>query len=320
MQIEIFDVGHGHCSVMTAPNGSRLMLDCGTKWGEHEFWTPSLHYYKQTVAALAPLNLDEDHIKDFGEVLKDCDVRLVITNPSIGPDEFRRLKAAPLAVGAQAYLRWLNAPKSVGIPESVDFRPVEVRWYWNRYGGECKTTNDLSLAVVCQFGHFKILFAGDLEANGWCGLLRLREFVEDLRGINVFVASHHGRRSGCHDDVFKFMKPAIVVISDDEKQHETQETDAWYRARCYGVPLIADPQKRRHVLTTRSDGSMRINASADGAWKMHWGVPVKRWPTRPMLRSSAPLSGSNILTSALLGGALGLSDARDPRTLLEREC
>lgn len=280
MQIERFDVGHGHCSVMTAPNGTRLMLDCGSKWSEDEFWTPSLHYYKQSIGALVPLNLDEDHIKDFGEVLKDCGVRVVITNPSIGPNEFKRLKEEPLNTGAEAYLKWLNAPKGVGIPASVDFRPVEVRWYWNNYGGECKTTNNLSLAVVCQFGNFKILFAGDLEANGWCGLLNLPQFVQEVRGINVFVASHHGRKSGCHDAVFKLMKPEVVVITDDEKQYETQDTDAWYRARCHGVPILSNPQKRRHVLTTRSDGSMKINANADGTWRVQWGVPVKRWPTK----------------------------------------
>jgi hypothetical protein len=45
MQIEIFDVGHGHCTVITAPNGRRMMLDCGQRWDDRTFWTPSLHYF-----------------------------------------------------------------------------------------------------------------------------------------------------------------------------------------------------------------------------------------------------------------------------------
>src|SRR5262249_56134545 len=45
MRVEIFDVGHGHCAVITAPNGGRIMLDCGDRWAEDRFWTPSLHYF-----------------------------------------------------------------------------------------------------------------------------------------------------------------------------------------------------------------------------------------------------------------------------------
>ena len=51
MQIEIFDVGHGHCTVITAPNGRRMMLDCGQRWGDRAFWTPSLHYFNQTIVS-----------------------------------------------------------------------------------------------------------------------------------------------------------------------------------------------------------------------------------------------------------------------------
>ena len=31
MRVDIFDVGHGACSVITCPDGKRLMIDCGSK-------------------------------------------------------------------------------------------------------------------------------------------------------------------------------------------------------------------------------------------------------------------------------------------------
>jgi beta-lactamase superfamily II metal-dependent hydrolase len=74
MQIEIFDVGHGHCTVITAPNGRRMMLDCGQRWDDRTFWTPSLHYFNQTIDLLALLNLDEDHVRDFDSVMRNCTV------------------------------------------------------------------------------------------------------------------------------------------------------------------------------------------------------------------------------------------------------
>ena len=43
MQIEMFDVGHGHCAVITAPYGRRMMLDCGDRWSEETFPVAAWH-------------------------------------------------------------------------------------------------------------------------------------------------------------------------------------------------------------------------------------------------------------------------------------
>jgi hypothetical protein len=277
------------------------MLDCGTKWTDDSFWTPSLHYFKQEITALAPLNLDEDHIEDFGNVLRDCGVKTVITNPTIGPAEFRQLKGTDLGPGAEAYLKWLNAPKGVGIPASVNFGDMLIRWYYPIYGGanKCKTTNDLSLAVVCEYNGFRILFAGDLETNGWCALLGHSQFRAELPNINVLVASHHGRRSGCHDPAFMLMRPQAVIISDDEKEFETQETDAWYRSRCKGVRVIGEPDKWRYVMSTRKDNSMRINVG-ESTWTLRRGIQEYEFPRRPAKKTT-------LLTGNYLASPLGLS-------------
>jgi beta-lactamase superfamily II metal-dependent hydrolase len=92
MRIDIFNVGHGQCAVVTAPNGRRMMLDCGDRWGDDRFWTPSLHFFRQTIDLLALMNLDEDHLRDFKNVMHDCTVPWVLSNPTVGPREFAALK------------------------------------------------------------------------------------------------------------------------------------------------------------------------------------------------------------------------------------
>src|SRR5580704_18150106 len=37
---------------------------------------------------LALLNLDEDHVRDFDSVMRNCTVPWVLSNPTIGPSEF----------------------------------------------------------------------------------------------------------------------------------------------------------------------------------------------------------------------------------------
>jgi len=117
-----------------------------------------------------------------------------------------------------------------------DFGPVQIRWYsWSFVPGVVNKTNDLSLAVVVQFGAFKIVFTGDLEVAGWRRLLTMPEFRADLLGTTVFVASHHGRESGCCTELFDLIRPQLVIISDDEHQYDSQDTNAWYRSRCTGA-------------------------------------------------------------------------------------
>jgi len=159
--------------------------------------------------------------------------------------------------------------------------------------------------VIVQFGAFKIVFAGDLEVSGWRRMLASPEFRRDLLGTNVFVASHHGRESGCCTELFDWLHPEIVIISDDERQYDSQDTDDWYRNRCIGAACIANPFERRYVLTTRKDGSMRIDANADGRWTLV-PVTVRDWPRKPVpapslnfgLDALPPLSfGDNVLAA-----------------------
>jgi beta-lactamase superfamily II metal-dependent hydrolase len=74
MRIDIFNVGHGQCVALTASNGRRMMLDCGDRWGDDRFWTPSLHFFRETIDLLALMNLDEDHLRGFKNVMQDCTV------------------------------------------------------------------------------------------------------------------------------------------------------------------------------------------------------------------------------------------------------
>jgi hypothetical protein len=160
--------------------------------------------------------------------------------------------------------------------------PIQIRWYYGFYiPGAPNTTNDLSLVVVAQFGAFKIVFAGDLEVAGWRRLLALPSFRQDLMGTSVFVASHHGRESGCCTELFDLFRPQLVIISDDERQFDSQDTDDWYRNRCTGAIFAANAGARRYVATTRKDGSMRIDVDAAGRW---WSrrVLVRDWPRNPI--------------------------------------
>src|SRR5262249_38980686 len=80
-------------------------------------------------------------------------------------------------------------------------------------------------------------------------------------------------------------------------QYDSQDTDDWYRTRCAGAVFVTN--ERRYVATTRKDGAMRIDATAEGRWTIQ-RVTVRDWP-----RTTAP-SKSQLGLGAL--AALGLGD------------
>jgi beta-lactamase superfamily II metal-dependent hydrolase len=80
-------------------------------------------------------------------------------------------------------------------------------------------------------------------------------FRYHLSRVNIFVASHHGRETGYCKEVFDYCNPEIVIISDKEIVHETQNQQ--FKQHASGVPWNGGPEKR-YVLTTRSDGTITI--------------------------------------------------------------
>lgn len=131
------------------------------------------------------------------------------------------------------------------------------------------------MGIIVTYGAFKIVFSGDMEKGGWKNILANPQICAALAGTNVYIASHHGRSSGCCDELFKIIKPSIVVMSDHEIIYDTQDTNAYYRQRCHGIPVVGTANTR-YVYTTRNDGSLEINVQPNGAWQISPKV-VQTW-------------------------------------------
>ncbi|GAA0732167.1 ComEC/Rec2 family competence protein [Sphingomonas japonica] len=269
MRIDIHDVDHGGCTVITGPAGHRLMLDCGLC--SDGPWYPSIAYKGERIDTLMLMNLDEDHCEDLPYLWRDCPIGGLVSNPTVDARALKSMKAecgmrAGVATATDILQRL--GPGFLG-NWSNDLGGVGWQVFWNRHGVDFTDTNNLSLAAFVQFGGFTILFGGDLERAGWRQLLKNPTFRAKLATTNVYVASHHGRENGCCDEVFDFCRPELVIFSDGRKQYGTQETRDWYARRTRGIPDLGAPagllgQPLRKVMTTRRDGTITIEVATDG--------------------------------------------------------
>lgn len=306
MRIEIHDVGHGACTVITGPDGHRLMLDCGLNL--ENSWFPSVSYGGERIDTLMLMNLDEDHCEDLAYLWRSCPLGAIVSNPTVDARALRAMKAeGGMREGVAKAADLLEHFGSGFLGDwSHDLGGVHWHAFWNRYGVDFDDTNNLSLAVFVRFGLFTILFGGDLERAGWRRLLEIPGFRARLATTQVYVASHHGRENGCCAEVFELCRPELVIFSDARKDYATQETNGWYAARAIGIPDYSKPagllgHPVRKVMTTRCDGTIMIDVGIDGRYIV---TPSKRLPALSsssggIFRLSAP---TGLPTSGFAGG------------------
>jgi len=283
MFINIFDVGHGSCSMVTCPNGTRLMIDCGYRLEPP--WFPSVAFEDSRINLLTLLNLDEDHVSDLAYLCRDVPIDSMLSNPTITARALAAMKrSGGMGNGIQMIWRILEHCGPGLIGRIACGGTVRAWAYFNRYGVDFSDTNNLSLAFFVRYGTFTILFAGDLEAAGWRALLRRPAFVADLASVTMFVTSHHGRENGCCAEVFQFCRPEVFVVSDAEHLYASQDTLDWYRRRAQGIPVLRPwpygSNQQRFVLTTRCDGSLHVVVRPDGRYLItpERPAPELNWP------------------------------------------
>lgn len=275
MALRIWDVEHGACA-MLAPVinnvlGRLAMIDSG----HTEYWRPSEHIRqnlgRDRLDYLFVTNADQDHLSDLeGLWENDIHVATLTRNPHPSSEELRciKLQGGSLTDDIE---RYLNIHRSYNQPVSEPFNNhmggIRKRTFYNCYP-DFTDTNNLSLVVFIEYNGFKILFPGDIEVAGWLALLNRKDFREELAGINILVASHHGRQSGYCPELFDYCSPQAVIISDKSIQHDTQLIAQNYRNQVKKIHpngvIVANTMKRRHVLTTRRDGYINFAVDVDG--------------------------------------------------------
>ena len=78
MEINIFDVEHGFCSLVTSDNKNLILIDCG--YNSSTGFRPSNYLQRHGCTGIEYLiisNFDEDHLGDIENVKKMVTIQLI---------------------------------------------------------------------------------------------------------------------------------------------------------------------------------------------------------------------------------------------------
>lgn len=93
MKLQIFDVEHGACSLLTADNNTRFMIDCGHN--ATTGWEPGTYLAQQGISQLDMLaitNYDEDHASAAANLFDNIFVSWLFRNASVSAATIKSLK------------------------------------------------------------------------------------------------------------------------------------------------------------------------------------------------------------------------------------
>jgi beta-lactamase superfamily II metal-dependent hydrolase len=259
MLLDIYDVEHGACALVTTSNGRRILIDCGHN--ATTGWRPGTFLRSAGITAIDRLcvtNYDEDHVSGLPDLLGNVAVGALFRNPSVLPATIRQLKSEDgMGRGIETLVNSAERIFTGGAAPEFDFGDTSFSFYHNHYGAPpfgFDDENNLSLVVFVRCGQHKIIFPGDMEKAGWRQLLLNPAFRQELRDVNLFVASHHGRENGyCKEVMDLCPRIEAVVISDKKKGYQSQNVDEYQR---HAIGVTMDKGDTRRVLTTRRDASM----------------------------------------------------------------
>lgn len=253
--ITIHDAGHGMCISLIHSSGKAMLWDCG----QTTQWAPSISLPAlglTSVDYFFVTNYDEDHISDLPRLVKNMRIHSLVRNTSISPGELRTLKSKSgwITPAMETLLGLMGTPAYHTPLPTEPVSGVRVATFCNAYKTQFSDTNNISLVTFVECGSIKLIIPGDLERSGWEALLGSQEFINELSGVNIFVASHHGRENGYHEGVFRYCRPNAFVFSDSSISYASQEMSTVYGSHATGTSYNGSI---RHVLSTRKDGEIR---------------------------------------------------------------
>ena len=257
-----WDVQHGSSTYIITPGGQHIVIDLGVgSYGDSDSeFSPLLYLkHKWNVKQLDGVILTHPHRDHLDDIFNFDELSpRVLSRPILNEDDIR---AGNRVEDKEIINKYLEIDDRYKEPVEPGYNP----FYAQNNGGveiqrftptSCATSNlnNQSIVTVIYYAQSKLIIPGDNEPSSWDELLSRQDFLSAIKGTDILVAPHHGRKSGFSSTLFDHISPKLTIISDG-RFCDTSATNT-YSQKMQGwlVHKRSGGQEVRKCVTTRNDG------------------------------------------------------------------
>jgi hypothetical protein len=260
VKIKLFDVDHGFCAAVQVGDLHQILIGCG--YNAQSGFHPTQYLLSNSTRRLNYLimpTFTEGSLAGFydlvGHSFSNCfSIEHLLINPSIDAESLPELIVRNFSThNALNFLHDVRQ-RCGNVERTVHLGDVELSFFWNTYP-EFLDFPNLSLVTFLSYQGINILFPGNLKTEGWCTLLRNSRFRDQLRQVNVLVASNHGQENGYCSEVFNDCKPELILVSNHSCHPHSPTAIYRYERQ---MQRVQKSSRQARVLTTSKVGTITI--------------------------------------------------------------
>ena len=208
--VTFYDMGKADAALITAEDGSRILIDAGTNKGGKKLAERFTEEGIERLDAMIITHFDKDHVGGADKILESVSVaRVILPQYEKESKQYAQFMEA-LEQSAQTEREILPA----GGEWSEAFGQTQLRVTAAErtdYGAD--EENDFSLATYLTYGETKFLFPGDAEDARQTELLRAGDIDCDVQKV-----PYHGRLVDASAAFLAACSPKIAFIPDSDEE------------------------------------------------------------------------------------------------------
>lgn len=279
LRVICWDVEHGNAAYINTPLDKHIALDIGNSSSLSPLQFLKESFNVQRLDEVIITHPHADHISDIFNF--DILSPRALSRPKhLTEDEIRKANRTEDKVVIDKYIeihnRYSVTVKKEDNPELAENNGGVTFHAFKDASTSKDNINNHGLVMVIEYLSCKVLFPGDIEPAAWRSLLEKQEFISAITGVDILIASHHGRESGFCSDIFQYFTPKLTVISDG-RFVDTSATSR-YSEKASGWTIHhrdnSKPNEKRKCITTRNDGHIDIEIGKNSNGKTYISITV----------------------------------------------
>lgn len=234
LTVAFLNVGAGDAIYIEAPNGNTMLIDGGPDRSVVRELSQVMPFYERSIDVLLATHPDKDHIGGLVDVLKNYDVKKIVTTGATSTtdtdDAFTRAVQDEEKLGAENVIA--RRGTTIELSPEVFFSilyPISIH--------AKDPTNDTSIVGILYYGNESFMLTGDAPQ-------KVEKYLVATDGKNlkatVLKLGHHGSKTSSSESFLGNVSPEYAIISTAKKNrygHPHKEVIDLLKK--YNIPTIA---------------------------------------------------------------------------------